>query len=74
MSDILTDGEIEARAKSREFAWERLEDARRLAIIAQDFLALGDDRGAGYALARLTINIQHAVSTVAELSPRRAPA
>jgi hypothetical protein len=64
------DAAIEAKARAREWAWDRAEDVRRYAIIVQDYLAFGDDRGVGYAIAKLTINLQHVVEIMREIDPR----
>jgi hypothetical protein len=52
---------------AREYAWERLEENRALPVILQGFLELGDDHGAACAIAKLTANVDGAVSTKREI-------
>ena len=67
-------GATEAAALAREFIWQRLEVARRLAVIGQDFAAIGDDRGLQYALLQIVAQVKSAASTSKELLPRREAA
>lgn len=67
-------GAIEAAALAREFIWERLEVIRRLAVIAQDFSAIADDRGLKYAMLQIVAQVDTAASTFKGLSPEREAA
>jgi hypothetical protein len=58
-SPAVGDSDEPGKALWREDAWEHLEDIRRLAGIAQEFLVVADDKGANYAVARLTANLVH---------------
>jgi hypothetical protein len=68
-TDSDPDGATVAKALAREYAWDRLEDVRRLSEIVQSFLELGDDRGAGYAIAKLLVHLGHAVETLKGIKP-----
>jgi hypothetical protein len=67
-------GATEAAALAREFIWERLEVVRRLAVIGQDFAAIGDDLGLKYALLQTVANVESAAATFADLPPKREAA
>lgn len=63
-------GATEAAALAREYIWERLEVVHRLAVIGQDFAAIGDDRGLQYALLQIVAQVKGAASTSKELLPK----
>lgn len=73
MNAPILDSEVEARQLQLDYIWERCEAIRRLAVIAQDFAALGDEAGLGYALQQLTTCLRNAAKTYREpTEPREA--
>jgi hypothetical protein len=58
-----------ADALAREAAWESLEKTRRLCVIAQDFLSIGNDVGAAYGIRCIIGEVRHAASAFRGISP-----